>query len=146
MMKPLVVIALMLASFSISAQSTPPVSVIDFVKIKEGRHPEALYFYENNWKVYRDIALQKGYISSYRILTVQPEPGGLFDLMLITEYSDSTQLALAEERFTAIIKETRPDGPRLLNAVKPADFRHNVYLRRASTLFAPAAPERAGSK
>jgi len=116
-------------------QSKNPILTMDFVQVKNGKHQEALYFYENNWKVYRDIALQKGYIQSYRLVTTAADSLANFDIILITEYADSTHLNASEERFQHIIKEVRPNGPKLLNNLKPADFRQNLFLRRAETRF-----------
>ena len=120
---------------SLHANSQSTVSTIDFVKVKEKRMKEAIFFYENNWKVYRDIALQKGFIKSYRLLKAVPDSLNNFDLMLITEYKDSVQLKLNEERFQQIIRETRPNGPKLLNELKPNDFRQNLFFRQSVTLF-----------
>ena len=119
---------------ALSSLGQSGIAVIDFVKIKEGRKKEALFFYENNWKVYRDIALKKNYISSYRLFSAG-DSAGSFDLMLITEYADSAQLGLSEHRFNDIIKAIRPEGPKLLNRLKPNDFRQNVYSRKNDILF-----------
>ena len=119
------------------AQGPTSISTIDFVKIKDGKRQEALFFYENNWKVYRDIALEKGYIKSYRLLTTIADTTANFDLILVTEYADSSQYKIREERFQQIIKANRPDGPKLLNEFKPNDIRLNVFSKEATTLFAP---------
>ena len=111
------------------------ISAIDFVRIKNNKRQEAIYFYENNWKVYRDIALSKGFIKSYKLLLALPDTSVNFDLMLITEYTDSLQLKLSEERFQQIIKDVRPGGPKLLSEIKPNDFRQNVVFKQAETLF-----------
>lgn len=63
-----------------------------------------------------------------------------FDLMLITEYADSTQLRLSEDGFQQIIKSTRPNGMKLLNELKPSDFRQNLFLRKADVVFSSGAP------
>lgn len=102
-----------------------PVSVIDFVKIKNNRRDEALYFYNNNWKVYRKIAVKKGYISSYKMLLTRPGNSG-YDIMLVTTYKDSIQQKNSEANFAEIIKTERPNGPKLLNDIKPADFRETT--------------------
>jgi hypothetical protein len=118
-----------------SAIAQKVISIVDFVKIKDNKQTEALYYYENNWKVYRDIALKKGYIKSYNLLQTKSDSLASFDLMLITEYSDSTQHSLSEERFNQIIKEVRPNGPKLLNSLKANEFRQSVFLKRAEGLF-----------
>lgn len=116
-------------------QTKGAISVIDFVKIKNDKRNETLYFYENNWKIYRDSALKNNYIKSYELLTTKTDSIANFDIMLITEYSDSLQLKLGEERFQKIIKEIRPNGPKLLNDLKPNDFRQNVFTKWGETLF-----------
>ena len=117
------------------AQGSRAVSVIDFVKIKNGKKAEALYFYENNWKVYREIALQKGYIKSYKFFTAKADSLANFDIVMVTEYADSVQFKKSEENFNKIIKETRPNGAKLMNDLKPADFRINLYSKIAESLY-----------
>lgn len=129
---PLIVL-LFIAGFAFGQGKT--VSSIDFVKVKDGKWAEAIFFYQNNWKVYREVALSRGYINSYAVMKSVPDSLRNFDLILVTEYADSTQLSLAEERFQKIIKEVNPSGPKLLNSYKPADFRINLFLKRTTTLF-----------
>ena len=108
---------------------------MDFVRINAGKEKEAIYFYENNWKVFRDIAYERNYITSYKLLRVKPDSVGNFNLILMTEFADSTQFNLSEERFQFIIKELRPAGPKLLNDLKPKDFTKNVFFKEAETVF-----------
>lgn len=121
--------------FSLSGNAQKTISTIDFIKIKNNKRQEAIYFYENNWKVYRDIALKRGFIKSYKFLAASPDTSLNFDFILITEYNDSLQMNLSEERFQQIIKDTRPGGPELLNEIKPKDFRENVMFMKTETLF-----------
>ena len=107
---------------------------MDFVKIKNEHRREALYFYEHNWRTYRDIALQKGYFKSYQFLTTPDSPAG-FDILHITEYTASLQLKNSEQRFQEIIKIISPDGPYLLNDLKPIDFRQILYSKKLQTFF-----------
>jgi hypothetical protein len=65
-MKNLILLALLLVAAMLPAQSQKSVFIMDFVKIKDNKRAEALFFYENNWKVYRDIALEEGYIKSLK--------------------------------------------------------------------------------
>ena len=122
-------------AWPVFCQDGPSISVIDFVKIKDGRTAEAMFFYENNWKVYRDRALKEGFIRSYRLLKTEPEAGADFDLLLITEFANAEQLKLSEERFNRIIKEINPGGPKLLNNLPQAEFRQNLYSKTAETIF-----------
>lgn len=134
-MRNLLLVALLLFANISFGQSETTITTIDFVKIKNNKRQEALFFYENNWKVYRDVALKNGYITSYKLLTTSADTTANFDLILITEYADSSQFKLNEERFQQIIKATRPDGPKLLNELKPNDFRQNLFFKQTETLF-----------
>ena len=141
-MKYLLFITLLLLASISFGQNNTTITVIDFVKIKNNKRQEAIFYYENNWRVYRQIALEKGYIKSYRLLTTSADTTANFDLILVTEYSDSLQYKLREERFQPIIKATRPDGPILLNELNPADFRENLFFKEAGTLFSPGKAKR----
>ena len=116
-------------------KSDGTVSVMDFVKIKDGRRDEALFFYENNWKVYREAALKKGVIESFELVEGVPDPAAPFDIVLVTRYASDEQLANSEKNFEPILKEIRPGGPLLKNEIKPEAFRQNVFVRIARTLF-----------
>lgn len=134
-MRNLFLVALLFFANISFGQSETTITTIDFVKIKNDKRQETLFYYENNWKVYRDIALEKGYIKFYKLLTTSADTSANFDLILITEYADSSQFKLSEERFQQIIKETRPNGSKLLNELKPNDFRQNVFFKKTETLF-----------
>jgi thiol-disulfide isomerase/thioredoxin len=111
------------------------VALLDFVKIKDGKRAEAVYYYENNWKLYREAALKKGFIISYEIVEIEAAANSQFDLILITRYADKRQYEESEKNFEPILKELRPNGPALLNDLKPADFRVNVFASAATPLF-----------
>ncbi len=124
------------------------VTVMDFVQVKEDRRAEAIYFYENNWKLYRDIAVKKGYILSYRLELATADSAAAFDLVLITEYKDSLQYINSESNFRGILNSARPNGPLLLNHLQPADFRNNLFVKVTKNLFrsysSPPIPENPG--
>lgn len=134
-MRNLLLVASLLFANILFAQTKTTIATIDFVKIKNNKQQEALYYYENNWKLYGDIALNNGNIKSYKLLTTSADTTANFDLILITEYTDSIQFKQSEERFQQIIKATRPDGPKLLNELQPADIRQNLFFKQAETLF-----------
>jgi hypothetical protein len=134
-MKNIFVVALLFFALVTSGQSSTSITTMDFVKITPGKAPEALFFYENNWLKHREMALEKGFIKAFRILETLADSIANFDLILITEYADSTQYHMREARFQQIMQVTRPDGPRLLNEVKPGAFRQNVFVKEARTLF-----------
>ena len=112
------------------------VAVMDFVKIKNGRRDETLFYYENNWKLYRDVAVKTGVIQSYELVDAGGDASAPFDLILITRYASEEQHKDGEKNFQAIIKEVRPGGPVLKNEIKPEDFRQNVFARTARPIFA----------
>lgn len=120
---------IIIIQLSAAAQSNSTVTVMDFVKIKEGKTAEALFFYENNWKIYRDLAVKKKIIQSYELVKAQPDSLNNFDLILITVYKDSVQFIKSEENFRSILTALRPNGPVLLNSLKPVDFRQNVFVK-----------------
>jgi len=114
----------------------PVISVIDFVRIKEGKRDEALFYYENNWKIYRDEAQKRGVIESYELVDARSDNNSTFDLMLITRYRGEDQLKNSEANFQPILKQLRPDGPLLKNALKPNEFRENVFVYTGRAVFA----------
>lgn len=124
-------------SLGILPADTTIYALVDFVKIKDGKRDEALYFYKNNWTVYRDEALKRGVIASYELIDAKSETNTGFDLMLITRYSGETQYKDSEKNFEPILKALRPNGPMLKNALKPDEFRQNVFLYRGTVEPAP---------
>lgn len=125
---------ILMIGVGVYCQPNASITTLDFVKVKDGKWEEVLFFYQNNWKAYREMALKRNYIKSYKILVALPDSLQSFDIILCTEYPDSVSLTLAESRFQQIIKEINPNGPKLLNALKPKDFRENLFLKRAGTL------------
>lgn len=109
---------------------------MDFVRVKEGRFAEAHFYYQNNWKLYRDEALRKGYIAGYRIVETAADSIAQFHLILITDYADSLQYGNSEKNFEGILKALRPNGPLLLNNLQPADFRQNLFYRVGNQVVA----------
>jgi len=111
---------------NITNQGTKPISEVSLVKIKNNKREEALFFYMNNWKVFREAALKKGYIVSYKLFVSKQGSNADFDIMLITNYKDSIQFKNSEANFAPILKSTRPQGPKLMNDVKREDFIEHV--------------------
>ena len=118
-----------------SDAAEPTFVTIDYVKVKDGKRDEAMYFYENNWKPYRVEALKRGVIHSYEILESIPDSNAPFDLVLITRYRNRDQHLASEKTFETILKELRPNGPRMLNTLKPDDFRQSVFVYRGKVLM-----------
>lgn len=124
-------------ALSRSAQPVAELFVVaDFVKIKDGRRDEALFFYENNWKIYREEAKKRGVIESFELVDARSEKNADFDLILITRYRGEDQYKNSEKNFEPILKQLRPNGPALKNALKPEEFRQNVFVYNGRSLFA----------
>lgn len=107
-----------LAGSSVSAQ----IATVDIVKGKAIYEKEVMYFFENNWKPFREEALRMNYISGYQLLRTLPDSTGLFNVILITQFADSTQFNNVEENFRPIMKRLSPTGPKLLNGVTRKEF------------------------
>jgi len=118
-------------------KSDEMVILMDFVKIKNSKRDEALFFYENNWKVYREAALKKGFIHSYELIEARSETNPAFDIILVTRYKNEEQHKNSEKNFEPILKEIRPNGALLKNDLKPEDFRQNVFLSIGKSIFTP---------
>ena len=117
------------------AQKNKEIILMDFVKILNGKKTETMFFYENNWKVYRDAAIEKKIIKSYELVEARADSLNNFDLILITVYEDSVQYSKSEANFAPLLKQLRPNGPVLLNQTKPNDFRKNVFFKIVNPVF-----------
>lgn len=94
---------------------------LDIIKVKDGLWKEALFFFENNWEVYRQDAIKQGIISSYQLLINRADSVSN-NIILITQYPDSLAYVKSEESFRPILKKLRPDGPIYLNDKRRNDF------------------------
>ena len=110
-------------------------STVDFVKIKDGKRDEALYYYANNWRLYREEAVRRGLIHSFELIDAKSATSTDFDLILITRYLGPVQFRDSEKNFEPILKQMRPNGPILKNEIKPADFRQSVFLYNGESPF-----------
>ena len=104
------------------------ISTIDFVQIVNENKDEAIYYYENNWKVLRNMAIKKGYIHSFQILETPMSEDEPFQLMLITTYLNKEQYDLKEDHFSKLIKEK--GDLKLMNDMKPVDFRKTLFSKK----------------
>ena len=109
--------------------------VANFVKVIDGRRDEALYYYENNWKLYRDEAKKRGVIDSYELMAAASDKNADFDLILVTRYRGNDQFRNIEKNFEPILKQLRPNGPILKNSIKPEQFRRNVSEYTGRSVF-----------
>lgn len=114
----------------IALTEAPIYTIIEFVKFKNGNGKQAEYFYENNWKPYREEAKKRNVIASFDMLPADKESAGAFDLILITRYRGKEQFDASEKGFEPILKALHPNGPALLDALKPDEFRETVFVYR----------------
>ena len=119
----LTAILILLASTVTLGQSNNKISTIEMVKIKNGNKAEALYYFEHNWKVLREMAVEKGYIDSYQLLMVPADEKREFDLLLITTFTDQKQYDKIEDHFAELIQKA--GSLKLLNDKKPTEFRES---------------------
>ena len=102
-------------------------TTVEFVQVLDGHKEEALFYFQNNWKVLRVMAAKKGYIHSYQLMEVQASEDAPFDLMLVTTYLNEAQYKQREDHFTELIKDRGP--LKLLNDLKPEKFRKSLFVK-----------------
>ncbi|MEQ9593673.1 MAG: hypothetical protein RLN86_13800 [Cyclobacteriaceae bacterium] len=136
-MRTIIILVAFISIFDAEAQQKKSIFIIDRIQVPTEKREEAIYYYENNWKLYRDVALEKGAIHSYRFLEVESKSTAHFEFLLITEFSDSTQFDAVETNFEPIMRKVRPDGPVLLDEVQPSEFRKIISNDLARGLFQP---------
>lgn len=122
-----------------SAAQDRKVITVDIVQMKSGYEKEVLYFYENNWKVYRDSALNRGFITGYQLLQ-QFDSSGKNQVMLLTMYKNREMYEKRETLFRPIMSALRPNGPVYLN-----HLRRNEMLEIASALVTESLFEGVGN-
>jgi len=108
-------------------QQDQSISSMDFVEIVNDNQEEALFYYQNNWKILRQMAIKKNYISSFELLKDMGQDKNSFSLILVTTYANREQFEKREEHFQELIKEK--GGLELLNEKKPGEFRKTVFSK-----------------
>ena len=106
-------------------QSAQQRTTMDFIQVLDDKLDETMYYYEHNWLVLRQKALELGYIHSYDRVLVERSEDAPFDLILITTYADDAQFNTREEHFQSLIKDH--GELQLLNELTPGSFRKGIY-------------------
>ena len=119
-------IALTISSISFG-QVDDRITTIEFVQVVDNNKEEALFYFQNNWKVLRKMAIKKDYMHSYQLLETPKSDAEPLQIMLITTYKNKTQYDLREDHFQELIKEK--GGLKLLNDKKPAEFRKSLFSK-----------------
>lgn len=124
MLRIAVISIFLLYSLCCFAQTDERVSVIEFVQVIDNQMEETVFYYENNWKQLREVALSRGYIESYQLVELPYSDELPAHFMLLTNFENQAQYDLAEKNFGELIKE-RGDL-KLLNEKKPNEFKKNI--------------------
>ena len=138
-MKVLFALLFLLASTSLFGQQTK-VMLVDVIRIDRAHKAEATYYFENNWKLFRDEAIKLGVITGYQFY--ETDNDGQLEFVLITEFKNEEQYAQVETNFEPILKKLRPNGPVMLNDIKPASFRETVSTKKATVVAMRSSSQR----
>lgn len=114
-----------------NAQDNSKISTMDFVQILNENREEALYYFQNNWKVLREMAINRGYIHSFDVLETPASADAPFELILITTYKNKEQYDAREEHFRELIDEKGELD--LMNDKKPGEFRKTLFNKEDVT-------------
>jgi len=106
-------------------QTSNQIAVVEFIKVKAGGMEDARYYYEQNWKVLREMAMDSSYISSYAMMITESDTTA-YSFILQTIYPDSVAYSMSETRFGELIRILGGDGPQLLSDKRPQDFRESL--------------------
>lgn len=126
-MKKILLLITLAFSYVSFGQIDDRLTTIEFVEVLNNNKKEALYYFNNNWKVLRDKAVIKKYIHSYQLLETQKSDDAPFQIMLITTYQNKAQYDLREKHFQELIKEK--GELKLLNNKKPGEFRKSLFVK-----------------
>lgn len=111
----------------LSGQNDDRISTIDFVQILNDNKEEAIYYFQNNWALLRNMALEKGYVESFQLLETPLSEREPFQLILITTYLNKEQYDKREDHFAELIAEKGP--LKLMNEKQPGDFRKTLFSK-----------------
>ena len=114
-----------------NAQDNSKISTMDFVQILNENREEALYYFQNNWKALREMAISRGYIHSFDVLETPASADAPFELILITTYKNKEQYDAREEHFRELIDEKGELD--LMNDKKPGEFRKTLFNKEDVT-------------
>ncbi len=94
---------------------------VDLVSTMPGQQAEYVLSIEANWSSARGIAVKRGAVMSYRALVTSPDSGRGWDILLMTQYTDSTAWANREGIFEEIFAS--PEFVRVPTSVPSSELR-----------------------
>lgn len=126
------------SSPSPDAADAPSVWTVDLVRTLPGQQDAYLRNIEANWAQARSLARTRGDVVSYRALVAPPDSARGWDVLLMTEYADSTAWADREATFQAIFASPAFEG--VASARPSAEMR--AFAASDVAMHAVAASER----
>ena len=112
-------------SLPVAAVAGKKITTIETVEILNENKGEAIYYFQNNWKILREKAIEKDYISSFQLMETLYSTETPFHIILVTTYSNKKQFENREKHFRELIKTS--GDLKLLNNKKPSEFRKSVF-------------------
>mgnify|MGYP007028088381 CR=1 FL=1 len=118
------------------APTAPSVWAVDLVRTLPGAQTDYLRSIETNWARARHLARVRGAVASYRALAAPPDSTRGWDVLLMTEYADSTAWADREAIFQEVFASPE------FEAVEPARPSAEMRVFAAGVAMRPvvAAP------
>ena len=105
------VLGLALTSVAAVADDHPftegPVVNVAAIRTEYGKFDEYLKFLDTTWKATQEAAKKAGYITSYKVITVQPRGENDPDIYLVVYYKNWAALDGATAKGDAIVKEVQ---------------------------------------
>ncbi|RLD27826.1 MAG: hypothetical protein DRI75_08535 [Bacteroidetes bacterium] len=112
-----------------NGQENEKISIMFFVQVLNDNYEEAIFYYQNNWKVTGEMSLERGLIESFQILETPYSDEEPFHIVLIYTFKNKELYDNREEPYLALVKEM--GGMRLLNDKKPDEFRKVLFRKRS---------------
>ncbi len=124
-----ILLFILLSSCSIrNGQENEKISIMFFIQVLNDNYEEAIFYYQNNWKVTGEMALERGLIESFQMLETPYSGEEPFHIVLITTFKNKEIYDNREEPYFALVKEMGP--MRLLNDKKPDEFMKVLFTKR----------------
>jgi hypothetical protein len=124
------------ASITWAEKQNETIVSLDAFSCRRDLERECMYFYEQNWKLYRDEALRLGHISGYELQRSEPDSTGTFDVILITRYANAAKYEAREENFRPLMRAVRPSGPIMLGPTKRSELLQFKYAATTRVIHA----------
>lgn len=96
---------------------------MDLVQTRPGYQEEYLRGIAANWAGARQLALAQGDVRSYRAFVTTPDSARGWDVVLLTEYTDSSAFARRETTFQKLFADPRYVAGRVVSEVPSRELR-----------------------